>query len=429
MCGTTSKGITRLLPITGTSTLPMGTALYLPLARRRPARKVGDPDHREDHVEHYHGYHQETYNDYVGPPAHAVRRLFVQPRDREQPDNEEAGQDHIRDGDERRAGEEDQPLIQEKEEPFGTGHIDRGTDLRRLREGGRNPVGEDYDHHQKNCRDGKVRDNLPREEPLGLVVAVEDILLRYLFFLNRWLVLGFLLVAPYVNHLLLASSRTLFVFLLFEILSHLPASAELRQPLGVLEGRPELAVLAKQVQVETDQRSQRRRQEPHVDGEHPREGSRSRRVPAQQKRYHPVPDQRRVGGYLHADFPGVEALHVPAQGVAGERQYRNYKDQENPDHPVHLPWWLVGAGEKGPYHVQADHEQQHVGRPEVDTPDVLPEVSFVHDVVDRIPRLVRARHVVEEKQDAGEELQCYEEERRAPYSVEPLAPLGRRLVE
>src|SRR5215217_3728572 len=176
MCGTTSKGITRLLPITGTSTLPMGTALYLPLARRRPARKVGDPDHREDHVEHYHGYHQETYNDYVGPPAHAVRRLFVQPRDREQPDNEQGRDDHIRDGDERRAGEEDQPLIQEEEEPLGTRHIDRSADLRRLRKGGRNPVGEDYNHHQNNRRDGEICDNLSREEPLGLVVAVEDVL-------------------------------------------------------------------------------------------------------------------------------------------------------------------------------------------------------------------------------------------------------------
>src|SRR5829696_4450562 len=413
MCGTTSKGITRLLPMTGTSTSPMGTALYLLLAGWRPAGEVGDPDHCEDHVEHYHGYHQEAYDDYVGPPAHAVRRLFVQPRDREQPDNEQGRDDHIRDGDERRAGEEDQPLIEEEKEPLGTGYIDRSTDLRWLRKGGRNPVGEDYDHHQEDRRNGKVAHDLTREEPLGLVVAVEDVLLRYLFFLEA-LVLSFLLVAPYVHHLLLASRRALFIFLLFEILSHLPASAELRQPLGVLEGRAELAVFAKQVQVETNQGSQRRRQQPHVDGEHPREGSRSRRVPTQQKRYHPVPDQRRVGGYLHADLPGVEALHVPAQSVAGERQYRNYKDQENPDHPVHLSWWLVGAGEKGPYHVQADHEQQHVGRPEVDAPDVLPEVSFVHDVVDRIPRLVRARHVVEEKQDAGEELQCYEEERRAP---------------
>src|SRR5215208_6333998 len=414
MCGTTSKGITRLLPITGTSTLPMGTALYLPLARRRPARKVGDPDHREDHVEHYHGYHQETYNDYVGPPAHAVRRLFVQPRDREQPDNEQGRDDHIRDGDEDCAGEEDQPLIEEEEKPLGTGHIDRGTDLRRLRKGGRNPVGEDYNHHQKNRRDGEICDNLSREEPLGLVVAVEDVLLRYYLFFLEVLVLSFLLVAPYVHHLLLASRRALLIFLLFEILSHLPASAELRQPLGVLEGRAELAVFAKQVQVETDQGSQRRWQQPHVDGEHPREGSRSRRVPTQQKRYHPVADQRRVGGYLHADLPGVEALHVPTQGVAGERQYRNYQDQENPDHPVHFPRGLVGAGEEGPHHVQPDHEQQDVGRPEVDAPDVLPEVSLVHDVVDRIPRPVRARHIVEEKQDAGEELQCYEEERRAP---------------
>src|SRR5215213_6348744 len=258
MCGTTSKGITRLLPMTGTSTSPMGTALYLLLAGRRPAGKVGDPDHREDHVEHYHGYHQETYYDHVRPPCRTVGRLLVQPRYREQPEHEEARYDHVRDGDERRAGEENQPLIEEEEEPLGTGHIDRSTDLRWLRKGGRNPVGEDYDHHQEDRRDGKVAHDLTREEPLGLVVAVEDVLLHYLVFLEG-LVLGFLLVARYVHHLLLASRRALFIFLLFEILSHLPAPSELRQSLGVLEGRAELAVLAKQIQVETNQGSQRRR--------------------------------------------------------------------------------------------------------------------------------------------------------------------------
>src|SRR5215213_6094344 len=237
MCGTTSKGITRLLPMTGTSTSPMGTALYLLLAGWRPAGEVGDPDHCEDHVEHYHGYHQETYDDYVGPPAHAVRRLFVQPRDREQPDDEQGRDDHIRDGDERRAGEEDQPLIEEEEKPLGTGHIDRSADLRRLRKGGRNPVSEDYNQHQKNRRDGKVCDNLSREEPLGLVVAAEDVLLRYYLFFLEVLVLSFSLIAPYVHHLLLASCRALFIFLLFEILSHLPASAELRQPLSTRRPR------------------------------------------------------------------------------------------------------------------------------------------------------------------------------------------------
>src|SRR5215210_8194135 len=204
MCGTTSKGITRLLPITGISTSPMGIALCLLLAGWRPAGEVGDPDHCEDHVEHYHGYHQETYDDYVGPPAHAVRRLFVQPRDREQPDNEQGRDDHIRDGYEDRAGEEDQPLIEEEEEPLGTRHVDRRAHLCRLRKGGRNPVGEDYDHHQEDRRDGEVAHDLTREEPLGLVVVVEDILLGYLIFLYG-LALGSLLVTPYVYHLLLAS--------------------------------------------------------------------------------------------------------------------------------------------------------------------------------------------------------------------------------
>src|SRR5215212_221597 len=288
MCGTTSKGITRLLPITGTSTSPMGIALYLPLSGWSSAGKVGYPDHREDHVEHYHRYYQETYYDYVGPPAHAMRRLFVQPRDREQPDNEQGRYDHIRDGYEHRAREEDQPLIQEEEEPLGTRHVDRRAHLRRLREGSRNPVGEDYDHHQEDRRDGQVAHDLTGEEPLGLVVVVEDVLLGYLVFLYG-LALGSLLATPYVYHLLLASRPGLFIHF-FQILPLLPALAELRQPLGVFERRAILAVLTQQEQVDADEGGQRRRQEPHVDGEHPRERSRSGRVPAQEQRDHPISD-------------------------------------------------------------------------------------------------------------------------------------------
>src|SRR5918998_492077 len=72
---------------------------------------------------------------------------------------------------------------------------------------------------------------------------------------------------------------------------------------------------------------------------------------------------------------------------------------------------------------------QKVSRPVVDPPDQLPEVRLGHDVVDRVPRVIGRRHVVEEQEYAREKLQRYREEHRATQGVEPGPPLGDRLEE
>src|SRR5918911_4265755 len=120
MCGMTRSGITSSLPMTGTLTSPIPTAVYLPLAGGGAAGEVGDPDQREKHVEHYHDDHQEAYHHNEGSSRRAVRRLGVQPRDREQQDDEQERYYHVSEGDEKGAGEVHQPLIQEEKEPLGT---------------------------------------------------------------------------------------------------------------------------------------------------------------------------------------------------------------------------------------------------------------------------------------------------------------------
>src|SRR5919199_6923710 len=201
MCGMTRSGITSSLPITGTLTSPIPTAVYLPLAGGGAAGEVGDPDQREKHVEHYHNDHQEGYHHHEGPPRRAVRRLLVQPGNREQQDDKQERYYHIPEGYENGTGEVHQPLIQEEEEPLGTRYVDRRADVHRLRQRGGHRVREgDYDR-QKNRRDGEVRHYLPGKETLGLVVVVEDVLLGY--FLSLFYRLS--RTVPYLHHPLLLS--------------------------------------------------------------------------------------------------------------------------------------------------------------------------------------------------------------------------------
>ncbi len=65
----------------------------------------------------------------------------------------------------------------------------------------------------------------------------------------------------------------------------------------------------------------------------------------------------------------------------------------------------------------------------MDAPDQTPEVRLIHYVVDRVPGVIRGGHVVEEEKNSGEELEGYQEKRRAPQGVEPGSSLGDRLVE
>src|SRR5215212_1740680 len=109
MCDCQITPITTSRPIPGMSKLPTGTA-YLP-SSRRTAGEVGDPEDREDHVEHHRRYDQEGHYGHERPPDRAVSRLLIQPRDREQQDDKQGRYHDPPEGYERETGEEHQHLV------------------------------------------------------------------------------------------------------------------------------------------------------------------------------------------------------------------------------------------------------------------------------------------------------------------------------
>src|SRR5215208_2991192 len=127
-----STPITTSRPIPGMSRLPTGTA-YLP-SSRRTAGEVGDPEDREDHVEHHRRYDQEGHYGHERPPDRAVSRLLIQPRDREQQDDKQGRYHDPPEGYERETGEEHQHLVVEHKKPLGPGHVACGADVHRLRQ-------------------------------------------------------------------------------------------------------------------------------------------------------------------------------------------------------------------------------------------------------------------------------------------------------
>src|SRR5918998_2544254 len=151
------------LPIPGISRLPIGIVVCHP-PLRRPAGEVRDPDQREDHVDQHRQDHQEGYRGHEGSPEGAVSRLPVQPRDREEDDEDQGRYHDPPEAYERVTGEEHQHLVVEEEEPLGPGHVGRGADVRRLREGRGHHVRQEDDDPHKDGGYDEIRHDLPGEE-------------------------------------------------------------------------------------------------------------------------------------------------------------------------------------------------------------------------------------------------------------------------
>ena len=79
--------------------------------------------------------------------------------------------------------------------------------------------------------------------------------------------------------------------------------------------------------------------------------------------------------------------------------------------------------------MQADDEQQDVGRPEVDAADDGAEGVVLGEVVQACPGLGDRRDVEESKEDAGDQLKQDQDQRGAAERVEPRAANRHRLVE
>ena len=104
------------------------------------------------------------------------------------------------------------------------------------------------------------------------------------------------------------------------------------------------------------------------------------------------------------DLRGPVGRLVPGQHRSGDAQAQYQKEQDHPDYPVELPWFLVRTTHKGADHVQSDDEEQHVGTPQVHTPHDRCEFIVVLDVVEALPRLRRRGDVGPQQEHAGDDL-------------------------
>src|SRR5215216_1342102 len=463
MCVCTRTAITTFLPIIGTSRLPIGTARS-PLARR----EVHYPADGQKHVEDDDYDHQDTNDRGEGPAdGVVVLRASIEPRDGEEEPDEDRRHHDRPEGYQRVSGEEHEHLLVEEEEPLRPRYVGDRRRVRRLGERRRGGVGEYDAGDEDKGAYVAILEHLPREEPHCLVRTLEDVLFcNYLFF-NRfglasrrsvhllhlfsvscpvpqsyqWYVsllgkscyspsLTVPFVAVPVRAVAAADVGLPFVLVhlvagvLFEALSFV----QLRQPVCVLELAAEHPVTPEQIEVRANKRGYQGREQPDVDSEKARERCWPHSITPQEEVDHVPSHERRVRAYLHPDHGSPEAVLVPPEEVPRKGQPDHEQEQDHADHPVELPRCLVPTREEHLAHVQPDKRHQKVRRPIVDAADDLPEVRVVHDVADRVPRVVCSRRVVEQKQDARQKLQRYREEHRAAQSVEPGAAFGHGLI-
>src|SRR5919206_3877095 len=111
-------------------------------------------------------------------------------------------------------------------------------------------------------------------------------------------------------------------------------------------------------EVNPDERRDRRRQKPDVEGEEARESSRPNSVPADEEVGHVRSHERRVGADLYPYDAGPESVLVPPEQIPGEREPYDEQEEDHADDPVDLPRGLVRAREEGAGHVQPDHRHQ-----------------------------------------------------------------------
>src|SRR4051812_18156526 len=117
MCVWTRTAITTFLPIIGTSRLPIGIRyLLLP-------RKVDDPAKRQEHVQHDRDDDQKTYGGCERSFQGAVVRPTVEPRQRDEQDDEDRRHYHSPEANESIPREEHQHLLVEEEEPLRAWHV------------------------------------------------------------------------------------------------------------------------------------------------------------------------------------------------------------------------------------------------------------------------------------------------------------------
>ena len=120
---------------------------------------------------------------------------------------------------------------------------------------------------------------------------------------------------------------------------------------------------------------------------------------------------------------------VPRQQVAREAEHERAHEQEDADDPGELAWLLERAHEVRAGHVEHDGQRHERRTPGVDLADQPAEADFAGDVLDGLVRLLQRRAVVEQEQNAGDELAQEREQCQAAEDVQPAGVRRQTLVE
>src|ERR1051326_1780207 len=180
----------------------------------------------------------------------------------------------------------------------------------------------------------------------------------------------------------------------------------------VLEGHAHAVHLHEQ-DVEADERRGRRGQHGDVEAEEARQGRARHLVAAAQEAEHRVSDDWYHSCDLRADFGGEEGELVPGQEVAAEAEADADEEESDARHPGHLAWASVGAHEIDAEHGNEQSRDHEVGRPTVYGAYEPAELHVRHDELYALERVLGARSVVEQQEDARADLHREEEERHA----------------
>src|SRR5689334_18135958 len=98
-----------------------------------------------------------------------------------------------------------------------------------------------------------------------------------------------------------------------------------------------------------------------MNGEETAQGCAADGVTSENESREPVTNQRHASRLFRGDYDRPGCGLIPAQQLAGESHHQGEKKKEDSSRPIHFPWILICAKEKGLRHMCADH-QDHGGR-------------------------------------------------------------------
>ena len=180
--------------------------------------------------------------------------------------------------------------------------------------------------------------------------------------------------------------------------------------------------------MEAEQRNEEQRKDDDVEGEEALDGEVADLRAAAQDGGGECAHEGDGRGNLQADLGGVVAELVHGEEIAAEAEHRGEEEQGDAGEPADFARLAVGLHEVDGEHVDEDGEDEEVGAPGVGGADEPAEVHDVGDLADALEGL-GAGAVVDQQQDAGEDLDEEEEERdAAPVVPEGLGVDGDALV-